>query len=334
MSQSPHPHDPYGTEPSAPVPEQPVTSDPAAAEASQDDFLGAAPPHSESSAPAEHAVPASGFAPQDGAPQQHPVPEDQSSPTSDPALHPHDPFAYPAGSQQPAPDSGAENFSASSPYASPAPSGNQGPYSAPSSAPGGDPYAAPAAGASGYSAGPQGPSGAQEQYGPSGQYGAQGHGAPGQHGQYAPHGAASLDVPPPGFKGVHEGPLSGQPLPDTDAKTWALVVHLAALLQFVIPFVGGLIAQIVLYVIFKDRNRFVRYNAAEALNGTIAALIISLAMGAVFTIITIVTFGIGAFLFGLMFVPTLVQAIFAIIGAIRAYQGTWWNYPVNVRLVK
>lgn len=244
----------------------------------------------------------------DGAPAQ---PADDR--TADPAAaHPHDPYAYQAGQQQSA-----------DPYAAPAAGG-------------------PAAGAGAYSA-PQGTGPAGQQSGPAGQQsgyagqqgaGYDGHqgpsyGAPGAH-----SGPQSLDAAPTGIKGVYEGPLSGQPMNDSDAKTWAMVSHLAALLQFVIPFLGGLIAQVVLYVIFKDRNRFVRYNAAEALNGTISAVIASLVIGAIATVLTIVTLGIGAFLYGLLVVPTVVQAVFAIIGAVKAYQGTWWNYPVNLRLVK
>lgn len=332
MSQTPHPHDPYGTEPGSASPEQ--------------------------QSPGWTAAPQDAPAPQ-GDPEQQSFPEqDQGSPTSDPALHPHDPYAYDDSTGQAPADQG---FSAS------APSAGQDPYGAPAGAPGPQDQAGPQS--------PYGPPGQQGQQGqpgqqaapgptdasqgsydplaiddPQGTYGAQG--APGPQGSYGPQGAygpqgsyggpegyaapgvVDLNTPPPGFKGIYDGPLSGQGMNDSDAKTWALVVHLAALLQFVIPFIGGLIAQIVLFVVFKDRHRFVRYNAAEALNGTIAALIVSLVMGVLFTIITIVTFGIGAVLFGLMFVPTVVQAIFAIIGAVKAYQGEWWNYPVNLRMFR
>lgn len=312
MSQTPHPHDPYGTEPGSAAPEQ---QSPGWTAAPQD-------------APASQGDPA-----QPGHPEQ-----EQGSPTSDPALHPHDPYAY-ADSTRQAP--AAEGFSA------PSPSTGQ------------DPYGAPAGATAGQQPGPGqdgGPHGSYDQgsydpldiddaqgtYGPHGPQGAYyPQGAPDPQGSYdggpeahtAP-GGVDLNTPPPGLKGIYDGPLSGQGMSDSDAKTWALVVHLAALLQFIIPFIGGLIAQIVLFVVFKDRHRFVRHNAAEALNGTIAALIVSIGMGVLFTIITILTLGIGAVLFGLMFVPTMVQAIFAIIGAIKAYQGEWWNYPVNLRLFR
>lgn len=267
MSQPPNPYNPYGDQPGSDATGQPGADQSVQSGAPN---LPVDPEHAQASGATSADAPGA----QGG------------GAASDPALHPHDPFA--AG---PGPTASADS---------------NGGYGAPS---GGHSHQTGGFGAAG---------------GPSGGYGAAG-------GQT---GANSLDVPPPGFKGVHEGPLTGQPLNDSDAKTWALVVHLSALLQFVIPLIGGLIAQIALFVLFKDRHRFVRYNAAEALNGTIAALIVSLAMGAIFTVITIVTFGIGAFLFGLMFIPTAVQAIFAIIGAVKSYQGEWWNYPVNIRLVK
>ncbi|MFC7374597.1 MULTISPECIES: DUF4870 domain-containing protein [unclassified Brachybacterium] len=357
MSQTPHPHDPFGTEPATPAP----GSDPAPADSSSHEETGQSVP---GAGPAEASQSAAADEPGAGqteASPRGPAGDDEvGSPTSDPALHPHDPYAYDAGSQSAATSPGgtasvppAQDPSASGPagaqdpYGVPASPAAQDPYEVPPSADGQPHYAAPASGAGagagqgGYPggapgrSGPQNPYGAQgqpggqHQYGAQGQYGQQSHGAQGG----AP-GAADLNTPPPGIKGVHDGPLSGQPMQDSDARTWALVVHLAALLQFAIPFFGGLVAQIVLFVIFKDRNRFVRYNGAEALNGTIAAMITSFVLGIAFAIITVITLGIGSFLFGLLFIPQVVQAIFAIIGAVKAYQGEWWNYPVNLRLVK
>ena len=42
----------------------------------------------------------------------------------------------------------------------------------------------------------------------------------------------------------------------------------------------------------------------------------------------------GFALFPLVGVPALLQLIFSIIGAVKANQGQWWNYPLNIRFVR
>ena len=143
------------------------------------------------------------------------------------------------------------------------------------------------------------------------------------------------DQAPAHVKGVFDGPLTGQPTTESDTKLWAMFAHLSAIVGYVIGagFLGWL-GPLIIFLVYKDRNRFVRYNAAEALNAAIATLIVEIALAIVFTIITVITFGFGSVLFALIGVPALVHVVFAIIGAVKANQGEWWNYPINIRLVK
>ena len=239
MSQTPNPHDPYGTEPSASVPPQ---------------------------SPAPHEDAPSG---------------DMPAPTSDPALHPHDPFALdPSDPQQPAPD-----------QAGPAPQ------------PGGyDQGASPGAG-------PAHANAQQTTSGPA--------------------------APPADLKGVHEGALSGQPVGDSDARLWSLFAHLSAIIGYIVG-VGflGWLGPLIIFLVYKDRDRYVRYNAAEALNAAIAVAILSVVLWIGIAIIGVITLGIGFLLSPIAYIPAVVHCIFAIVGAVKSNQGAWWNYPVNLRLVK
>ncbi|WP_114854873.1 DUF4870 domain-containing protein [Brachybacterium sp. YJGR34] len=238
MSQTPHPHDPYGSEPGAPADEQ-----------------APQPPRTD---------------------RDDPFDLDAGSPTSDPALHPHDPYAVdPAAAAPPA----------------------------------SDPYSAPA---------PQNPQGA-----PGPQYGA------------PPQGSPVLDVPPPGTKGVFEGPLTGQPTTDADGKLWAMFAQLSVILGHALSWgFLGWVGPLIIFLIYKDRNRFTRFHAAEALNGAIAVVIVQIVLGIVLTLFGIITLGFGFFLMPLVGLPALVQLIFSIIAAVKANQGEYWNYPVSIRLVK
>lgn len=237
MSQTPNPHDPYGTEPSASVP------------------------------------------PQSAAPHEQAPSGDMPAPSSDPALHPHDPFAYdPSAPQQTAAD-----------------------QAGPAEQPGG-----------GYD---------QRAF----------HGAGPAYAQQTTTGPSA---PPADLKGLHEGPLSGQPVSDSDARLWSLFAHLSVIIGYIVG-VGflGWLGPLIIFLVYKDRDRYVRYNAAEALNAAIAVVILSVVLWIGIGIVGVVTLGIGFLLSPIAYIPAVVHGIFAIVGAVKSNQGAWWNYPVNLRLV-
>lgn len=140
---------------------------------------------------------------------------------------------------------------------------------------------------------------------------------------------------PADLKGIYEGPLSGQPVSDSDARLWSLFAHLSVIIGYVIG-VGflGWLGPLIIFLVYKDRDRYVRYNAAEALNAAIAVVILSVVLWIGIAIIGVVTLGIGFVLSPVAYIPAVVHGIFAIVGAVKSNQGVWWNYPVNLRLVK
>ena len=290
MSQTPHPHDPFGTAPGTPAPapqtEQPEQSAPAVPSEHPEHTASTTSELLDVDAPAPYA------------------PSEPGSPTSDPAQHPYDPYAAPAGATPVAPGSSA----------TPPPHGRP-PHEQPPHEQ--QPYGQqPAA---------QQPSGSPQH--PT-QY-------PAPQAQTVPGGTMPLSQPPAHVKGVFDGPLTGQPTTDSDSRLWAMFAQLSAIVGYVIGagFLGWL-GPLIIFLVYKDRDRFVRYNAAESLNAAIATVIAEIVLGIVFGIITIITFGIGSVLFVLIGVPALLHIIFAIIGAVKANQGEWWNYPINIRLVK
>ena len=137
-------------------------------------------------------------------------------------------------------------------------------------------------------------------------------------GVYA-HSAAPVAVPTgPPYPGAVPGARS-------DATTLAMLAHLGQL-------VGGFIIPLVLYLTAGRDDPFVRHHAAEALNFSITYVIAF--MGC------FVLFFVGLVLWPLLI--AVVMAFFAlaighlallITGAVKAYNGEWWRYPVNIRLV-
>lgn len=199
-----------------------------------------------------------------------------------------------------------------------------------------DPYAAsgaggaPAGAAGSYGSAQGAGYGNPQQSGYTGQQQGPAYGAPGAQG--APH---SRDVPPAGIKGVYEGPLTGQPTTDSDSRLWAMFSQLSVVLghAFSWGFLGW-VGPLIIFLVYKDRDRFIRYNAAEALNGAIAVVIAQIVLSIVLGIFGFITLGFGFAAFPLVGIPALVQLVFSIIGAVKANKGEWWNYPLNIRLVK
>ncbi|MCS6710774.1 DUF4870 domain-containing protein [Brachybacterium sp. EF45031] len=185
----------------------------------------------------------------------------------------------------------------------------------------------------------------QSAYGQS-QYGAQGSG---QQGYSAPFGGQATDgqtpfggqagswsdTPPPGTAGVYTGPITGQSVSDSDATMWALFAHLSVVIGALISF-GTLqwLGPLIIFLMYKDRNRFVRFNAAEALSSSIATAALTFVAIIATGIFSVVTLGLGTPAMMLVGVIPLVQVIFAIIGAVKANNREWWPYPVNLRLFR
>lgn len=251
-----------------------------------------------------------------------------------------------------APVSGeASGYSQASPYGQPSPYGQASPYGAGDGSQSSAASAGVGDGQSGYgygqgdsgqagpgssAAGPDGsPQNAGYQQNPGYE---QGRGGQRDAHQQIPGQAPNADwshTPPSHIKGVYPGPLTGQPAADSDARLWSMLAHLFAIAGFLISaglleFVGPLIV----FLVHKDRNRFIRFNSAEALNASIAVAIAWLGILLVATILLPFTFGISAFLYVLMPVPGLLHLVFAAIGAFKANDRQWWNYPLNIRLVK
>lgn len=263
MSQTPHPHDPFGTEPGTPA--------------------------------------------------------EQAAPTSDPALHPHDPYAS-APDTAGAPTQPAAGDPAPQPLHGAAPD-TAAPYDA-------APYdAAPAIA-------PGGQSGYQVPGASHGVHGGIPGGMPGGHQGGAP-GVEQPDQPAPGTKGVFEGALPGQPMSRSDSRLWGMFSQLAVVLGHIVSWgFLGWVGPLIIFLIYKDRDRFVRFHSAEALNGAIAVFLAQIVLTIAISIFGVVTLGFGWALFPLVGLPALLQLVFSIIGAVKANQGEYWSYPFNIRLVK
>ena len=112
-----------------------------------------------------------------------------------------------------------------------------------------------------------------------------------------------------------------------DARMWAMFCHLgglAALLP-ILPFIGGIIAPLIIWQIKKDEYPFVNEQGKEAVNFQISILIYELVAG------LLIFACIGAFLLPAVMIFDIV---FLIIAAIKANDGFHYRYPLCIRFIK
>jgi uncharacterized Tic20 family protein len=137
--------------------------------------------------------------------------------------------------------------------------------------------------------------------------------------------------PPPGYSGYGQpgAPYqqAGPPVPgeyatgplmtDPDQRMWATLAHLSGLLF-------GFLGPLVIYLLMKDRGRFIRSQALEALNFQITVLIAVVVSAALILVVI-----------GLFLLPIVGGAAFVlmILAAIAANRGEEYRYPLTLRLV-
>lgn len=138
--------------------------------------------------------------------------------------------------------------------------------------------------------------------------------------------------PPPAAPYTPPAPPS--PLSDTDARTWAMLAHLSVLLNLVTGFLG-IIAALVIYLIYKDRSRYV---GNQAMQSFVFQLVWWAGAGLVIGAVWAVTGVLSAVFIGLLCVPfallitvlaglmPVVALVYGVYGGIEANAGKDFRY--------
>ena len=121
-----------------------------------------------------------------------------------------------------------------------------------------------------------------------------------------------------------------------EERTWGAISHAGAVIAMICS-AGflGFVASVAVYMIQKDRGPFVRAHAANSINVQITMFIWLVVLGILTVPVALLTLGLGL----VVMLPALAAAfVFAgvlhVIGAVKAYNGEWWNPPFTPRLVK
>jgi uncharacterized protein len=121
-----------------------------------------------------------------------------------------------------------------------------------------------------------------------------------------------------------------QPLSPSDERTWAMLAHLSVLLNLVTGFLG-VVGALVIYMVYKDRSRYVAYQSLQSL---IFQLIWWVGGGIVTAIAWTITGVLSAILIGLICIPialiiTLIPLgalVYGIVGAVQCNSGQDFRY--------
>lgn len=115
------------------------------------------------------------------------------------------------------------------------------------------------------------------------------------------------------------------PLPDPQARRWAMLCHYAAFCWFFAPLIGNVLGPLIVWQLKKDMDPFVDQQGKEALNFQITYSIAMMVCGVLAWVL------IG---FPLMWLVSLVALVLVVIAGIRANAGEAYRYPLCIRLVK
>ena len=143
---------------------------------------------------------------------------------------------------------------------------------------------------------------------------------PSAQGDQAPPQPYTPPPPPPppmSEPGPAYGAQAQAPVSPSDARMWSLFAHVGGIFF-------GFIPSLIIYVMYKDRDPFVRRHATQALNFQIIVAIIYVVS------VPLTAIGIGLLTWAAAGIAVLV---FSIMAAMAANKGEEYTYPLIPKMV-
>jgi uncharacterized Tic20 family protein len=115
-----------------------------------------------------------------------------------------------------------------------------------------------------------------------------------------------------------------------DERTWSMLAHLSILLNLVTG-IGGPIAALVIWLVYKDKSQRVAFHALQSLWYQVAWVVILTVGWTITGILSLIL--IGILLIPVMFVATFVPFVHQCYAAYKVYQGVDYRYPLIADMV-
>lgn len=118
-----------------------------------------------------------------------------------------------------------------------------------------------------------------------------------------------------------------------DEQTWSMLSHLSVLVSLITG-IGGVVAALVIWLVYKDRSPRVGFHALQSLWYQVAWSMIIISYGVVAVVLSIITLGIATFiLVPLGFLIGLVPLIHQCYAAYKVSQGADYRYPIVADMI-
>ncbi|MDH3197944.1 MAG: DUF4870 domain-containing protein [Candidatus Krumholzibacteria bacterium] len=114
-------------------------------------------------------------------------------------------------------------------------------------------------------------------------------------------------------------------LSSREARKWAMICHIIALVGLLANGVGYLLGPLIVWLLKKEDDPFIDEQGKEAVNFQIT-MFIALFAGALLLVI-----GVGILL---LIAVGILMTVFPIIGAVKANEGVHYRYPLSYRFIK
>lgn len=135
---------------------------------------------------------------------------------------------------------------------------------------------------------------------------------------------ASVPPPPPQPAPLNYQAAAGQTEMNAQARTFGMLCHLLAFCTLVMP-LGSILGPLVMWLLKKNEYPFVDDQGKESLNFQITVLI-------AFCVSAVLMFAFIGFLLTPAVVITAI--VMVIIASIKASNGEYYRYPINIRFIK
>lgn len=146
--------------------------------------------------------------------------------------------------------------------------------------------------------------------------------------QQEPNYGRPEEVREPGYSGGGMGSPVG--MSAKDERTWSMLAHLSVLVNLVTG-IGGPIAALVIWLVYKDRSRRVAFHALQSLWYQVAWIILITAYVIVSSILIVVF--VGIFMLFLTPLIGLIPIVHQCYAAYKVNQGVDYRYPVIADMI-
>ncbi len=142
-----------------------------------------------------------------------------------------------------------------------------------------------------------------------------------------PEATTPAETTPPTYTTYSEPP---GPLTNDEERTWAMLAHLSVLLNLFTAVLGP-VAALVIYLMYKDRSRYVAYQSLQSL---IMQLVLWIGGGILAAIVWAITAPLMVVIVGLCLLPfallisllPVAALVYGVVGAVQTYDHKDFQY--------